>query len=177
MRTRSLALVLGLSLLGCSHGLSSSPGGDFGATPGGVKDLHLARKLIAAGQIPPADALLVEAMYAEHDLPLEGATCARTLCLRAAAGFAPELDDTARGFAQVGLSSTIDPETWVRPSTTFVFTVDVSGSMGWGYDGTSPGALSRRLLHALTDRLRPDDRVAIVTYGSDVETKLGLTAG
>ncbi len=170
MRTRSLALLLGL--IGCGD-----YGGDFGATPGGVKDLHLARKLIAAGQIPPPDALLVEAMYAEHDLSLDGPTCARTLCLRAAAGFAPELDDTARGFAQVGLSSTIDPATWVRPSTTFVFTVDVSGSMGWGYDGTSPGELSRRLLHALTDQLRPDDRVALVTYGSDVDTRLELTSG
>jgi len=170
MHTRSLILVLGL--IGCT-----GYGGGFGATPGGVKDLHLARKLIADGQIPPSDALLVEAMYGEHDLSLEGATCARTLCLRAAAGFAPELDGTARGFAQVGLSSTIDPATWARPSTTFVFTVDVSGSMGWGYDGTSPGELSRRLLHALTDMLRPDDRVAIVTYGSDVDTKVGLTSG
>jgi Ca-activated chloride channel family protein len=168
--TIGLLLVVGI---GCG-GYGAS--GDFGATPGGVKDLRLARELIARGQVPPPDALLVEAMFAEHDLGLEGGLCERTLCLRAAAGFAPSVDAYPHGFAQVGLSSTIDPDTWQRPSTTFIFTVDVSGSMGWGNE-TTPGDLSRKLLNALTDQLRPDDRVAIVTYGSDVETRLGLTSG
>lgn len=157
-----------------------STGSDFGATPGGVKDLHLARELVKNGQVPPSAALLVEAMFAEHDLPVEGAPCASTLCVRAAAGFAPELDGTPRGWAQLGLSSTIDPATWQRPSTTFVFTVDVSGSMGWDrHDDQYPPAsqLARKTLHALTDQLRADDRVAIVTYGSDVDTALGLTSG
>jgi Ca-activated chloride channel homolog len=172
MRSKlSLLLVLAI---GCGD---VGGGGGFGATPGGVKDLHLARALIAAGMVPPADALLVEAMFAEHDLPIEGALCERTLCLRAAGGFAPDRDGVPRGYAQVGLSSTIDPVTWQRPSTTFIFTVDVSGSMGWGNEGSTPGELSRDLLHQLTDQLRPDDRVAIVTYGSDVSTPLGLTPG
>jgi Ca-activated chloride channel family protein len=167
---------LSLALAACT----GYGGGDFGATPGGVKDLRLARELIAKGQIPPADALLVEAMYAEHDLPVEGPTCTRTLCLRAAAGFASEIDGTPRGWAQIGLSSTIDPATFVRPSTTFIFTIDVSGSMGWGQgDDEHPtaGHLSRQLANALADQLRPDDRIAIVTYGSDVNTALSLRAG
>jgi Ca-activated chloride channel homolog len=168
----SLLLVLAIGCGGGGYG----GGGGFGATPGGVKDLSLARALIAAGKVPPADALLVEAMFAEHDLPIEGALCERTLCVRAAAGFAPDRDGLPRGYAQVGLSSAINPDTWQRPSTTFIFTVDVSGSMGWGSE-TTPGELSRKLLHKLTDQLRPDDRVAIVTYGSDVNTPLGLTAG
>lgn len=171
----TLALLLSvISVAACGGG--GGYGGDFGATPGGVKDLRLARDLIAKGQVPPPDALLVEGMFAEHDLGIAGAPCERTLCLRAAAGFAPELDATPRGWAQVGLSSTIDPDTWVRPSTTFIFTVDVSGSMGWG-DEATPGDLSRTLLHRITDELRDDDRAAIVTFGSDVETRLSLTSG
>ncbi|HEY5927875.1 MAG TPA: VWA domain-containing protein [Kofleriaceae bacterium] len=169
---RSLVL---LFAVGCGGGGGYGGGGDFGATPGGVKDLHLARSLIAAGKVPPADALLVEAMFAEHDLPLEGGLCDRTLCVRAAAGFAPDNGGQPRGFAQVGLSSTIDPETWQRPSTTFIFTVDVSGSMGWGQE-TTPGELSRKLLLRLTERMGPDDLAAIVTYGSDVTTEVGLTS-
>jgi len=165
-----------MSLAAAACGGGGGYGGDFGATPGGVKDLRLARDLIAKGQVPPADALLVEGMFAEHDLGITGAPCERTLCLRAAAGFAPELDEEPRGWAQVGLSSTIDPDLWVRPSTTFIFTVDVSGSMGWGGD-TTPADLSRQLLNRITDELRDDDRVAIVTFGSDVETPLSLTSG
>lgn len=153
----------------------------LGATPGGVKDLKLARELIEAGLVPPPDALLVEAMFAEHELGLEGPTCARTLCLRAAAGIAPELGGDKRGWAQVGLSSTIEPATWQRPSTTFIFTVDVSGSMGWGRapreDSASAGELSRALLHQLIDKLMPDDRLALVTYGDNVSEVLPLTSG
>jgi Ca-activated chloride channel family protein len=174
--TIRLLLVLAIGNAGCGGG-GGGYSGDFGATPGGVKDLRLARELIAKGQVPPADALLVEGMFAEHDLALTGPACERTLCLRAAAGFAPNIDGEPHGFAQVGLSSTIDPDTWQRPSTTFIFTVDVSGSMSWGGDGTTPGELSRKLLHQLTDQLRDDDQVAIVTYGSDIDTRLGLTAG
>lgn len=171
-----LSLVLAV-LLGCGTTGDLSSSGDFGATPGGVKDLTLARELIAQGVVPPADALLVEAMFAEHDLPVEGTPCARTLCLRAAAGFAPEVDGTPRGWVQVGLSSTIDPATWQPPTTTYVYTVDVSGSMGWehgGADHPSPGNLSRSLLYRLADELRDGDHVAMVTYGDSVSTPLSL---
>lgn len=78
------------------------------------------------------------------------------------------------------MSSTIDPATWQRPPTTFVMTVDVSGSMQWDYPGdeyASPGRLARELLRRLVPDLGSDDRVAIVTYGSEVKVPLGLTAG
>lgn len=178
--TRAGLFLILIVLVGCSgsDAYSGDAGDDVGATPGGVKDLTLARDLIAQGLVPPGDAVLVEAMFSEHDLPLEGPACTQLLCVRAAAGLAPEVDGTPRGWAQVGLSSGIDRETWQRPSTTFVFVVDVSGSMSWGYaGGGTPGELARVLLHDLTAELRPDDRVAMVTYGSDVDTVLGLTSG
>lgn len=171
---RKTSVVIAVALMACGDS------GDFGATPGGVKDLRLARELVANGQVPPADALLVEAMFAEHDLGLEGAACEQELCVRAAAGLAPEIGGEARGWAQVGLSSTIDPDTWERPSTTFVFTVDVSGSMSWGdgsADNPTPAWLARKLMHEIADELRPDDKVAVVAYGSDVDVRLELTAG
>jgi Ca-activated chloride channel family protein len=165
-----------ISVGACGGGGGGGWSGDFGATPGGVKDLRLARDLIAAGKVPPPDAFVVEGMFAEHELGLTGAPCERTLCLRAGAGFSPELDGTPRGWAQVGLSSTIDPETWQRPSTTFVFVVDVSGSMYWSEEN-APSALSRDLMDRLTDELRDDDRIAIVAFGSSVSTTLSLTSG
>ena len=158
-------------------GAGGTPGGDFGATPGGVKDMRYARGLIAEGKVPPAETLLVEAMFAEHELGLAGAACEDVRCLRAAAGVAPDRAGAPHGWLEVGLSSTIDPATWTRPATTFIFTVDVSASMGWTYGETTPGGLSRRLLHALTDRLRTDDEVAIVTYGDTAAVALPLQSG
>jgi len=169
------AVALAASACGGDYGAGSP--GDFGATVGGIKDLRLARDLIARGQVPPAAAVLVEAMFAEHDLGLAGPPCAETLCLRGGLGIAPGADGEARGWVQVGLSSTIDPATYVRPDTTFIYTVDVSGSMGWDSGAGTPGELSRRLMRALAPRLTARDRLAIVTYGSSVSTVLPPTAG
>lgn len=174
--THRLGLLLSAALISCGGG---DYGGDFGATPGGVKDMQLARELIRNGQVPPAAALLVEGMFAEHDLGLTGEPCNDTLCLRGALGVAPDRDGDPRGWLQIGLSSNVDPDRFVRPDTTFIFTVDVSGSMGWGGGDDAyptPGRLSRQLLHALVDPLTPADQVAMVTYGSEIRTVLPLTA-
>jgi Ca-activated chloride channel family protein len=182
----SSALLLGE--VGCSAygdllaGPGGSYGGEFGATVGGVKDLRLARELIGKGVVPTADAFLVEAMFAEHDLPLTGAPCTKPLCLRGAAGIAPDLDGVQAGWAQLGLSSGIDPATFVRPSLSAILCVDVSGSMGWEgklTGGTLPtaGRLSYLLLKQLATRLGAEDRVALVTYGSSVSTVVPLTRG
>jgi Ca-activated chloride channel homolog len=174
MRLRSIPFLL---LVACGGMALTS--GDFGATPGGVKDMRYARELIASGVVPPPEALLVEGMFAEHDLGLSGASCTEPLCLRAAGGVAPDRAGEPRGWLQVGMSSNIDPATWQRPATTFLYTVDVSGSMGWGYAGDrpTPGELSRDLLHRLTDELTPDDEVALVTYGSSVAVPLPVQSG
>jgi len=71
------------------------PGAEFGATQGGVKDMQLARTLVKEGRVPPKDAFVVEGMFSEHDLPLSGTPCARTLCLRGALGVAPDEKDAA----------------------------------------------------------------------------------
>lgn len=174
--SRVVVVVASALLTACGASLDAGSG-DFGATPGGVKDLRLARALIARGQVPPAAALPVEGMFAEHDLGLTGPPCAEGLCLRGALAVAPGADDEPRGWLQVGLSSTIDPATYRRPATTFIYTVDVSGSMGWGADGASPGELARTLLTALANRLTAADQAAIVTYGTGVETALPVVGG
>lgn len=185
---KRLALPLSIALLAltaCSGGAGGfdaayyppGGGGDFGATPGGVKDLSFARELVANGQVPPAEALLVEAMFAEHDLPLTGQPCTRTLCLRSALGVAPNHEGLSRGWLQVGLSSTIDPATYVRPTLTLVFAVDISGSMSWDYGGQTGGAIAEKLLHDLTSQLGASDRVAIVAFDDTDYDILALTPG
>ncbi|WP_415950451.1 YfbK domain-containing protein [Streptomyces sp. KLOTTS4A1] len=58
-----------------------------------------------------------------------------------------------------------------RPPAALTFVVDISGSM------SEPGRLDlvRDSLGLMTDRLRPDDRVAIVTFSTRAETVLGMT--
>ena len=185
----AIVLWLGGAVTGCGigaadySGFPSVGGGEFGATAGGVKDLALARELVKAGQVPPPEALLVEGAFSEHDLPLTGAPCAKQLCLRGALGIAPGAANEPAGFVQVAMSSALDPATFVRPSTTVIATVDVSGSMGWSasreFGGARPsaGALSYSLLKELASRLGPQDRIALVTYGSSVTTVLDVTVG
>lgn len=133
--------------------------------------MGLARALVDEGQVPPPAAFPVEGMFSEHDLPVEGAPCAELLCMRAATGVAPDLDDAERAWLQLGLSSTIDPATYERPTLSVIATVDVSGSMGWGSGPNSPATLSVDLLSRIAAELGPDDRFGIVTYGSSVNTR------
>jgi Ca-activated chloride channel family protein len=168
----------GIALLGCS-GLQSSAG-DFGATPGGVQDMTFARGVVENGQVPPPEAFVVEGMFSEHDLPLEGAPCSTLLCLRSAMGIAPNAAGSSAAWVQVGMSSTIDPATFKRPSLAVVATVDVSGSMGWDYGnggGSSPAAIAHALLWNVASRLDANDRFALVTYGSSVDMALDWTKG
>lgn len=58
-----------------------------------------------------------------------------------------------------------------RPPAALTFVVDVSGSMA------EPGRLDlvRRSLDLMTDRLRGDDSVAVVTFSAEAETRLPMT--
>lgn len=173
-RWLSICALVGASLgapflLACS---TSSNG--FGATPGGVQDMGLARELIASGVVPPASAFVVEGMFAEHDLPVGGGACERTLCLRGAGGLAPAADGTDAAWVEVGLSSSIDPASFERAPQTLVLVVDVSGSMAWNGGEETPGEIARTLLSAIADELAPTDEVALVTYGSAVTEVLSL---
>lgn len=166
-----------------SSALSGAPAGDFGATPGGVKDLSSARALVDNGQVPPASALLAEAAFAEHDLPLGGAPCSSILCVRSAVGIAPDLDAKQSGWLQVGMSSNINPATYKRPTLHAIFTVDVSGSMGWNSahsdnpDYATAGRLAYLLSRKIASQLTPGDSVSLVTYGSNVSTVFESIAG
>ena len=176
-----LVSVLACGVIGCASlsdaGGLSGPGGDFGATPGGIQDMTFARETVQAGRVPPPEAFVVEAMFSEHDLPLEGEPCATLLCLRAATGLAPSETDEPSAWVQVGMSSTIDPETFQRPDLSVVAVVDVSGSMGWDYGARgNPAALARSLLTELSQRLGEADRFSIVTYGSSSRVHLAPVA-
>ncbi len=158
------------------------PGGDLGATPGGVQDMALARELVKNGTVPPKEAFTIEGMFSEYDLPLEGPACDELLCLRGALGIAPTLAEESSAWVQVGLSSSLNIERFQRPNLSLIIVIDVSGSMGWEYQSVydeyqTPLKVAKSLINKLIPALNVQDEVAIVTYGSHARTNLGFTQG
>ncbi|MGW0733630.1 YfbK domain-containing protein [Streptomyces sp. NPDC002851] len=72
---------------------------------------------------------------------------------------------------RVGLASKAAPDASQRPPAALTFVIDVSGSM------SEPGRLDlvRDSLRVMTNQLRPEDSVAIVTFSSEAETVLPMT--
>ncbi|MEU9407962.1 von Willebrand factor type A domain-containing protein [Streptomyces sp. NPDC048281] len=72
---------------------------------------------------------------------------------------------------RVGLATRPADDPDQRPPAALTFVIDVSGSMG------EPGRLdlARKSLDTMTDRLRDDDSVALVTFSEHAETVLPMT--
>lgn len=72
---------------------------------------------------------------------------------------------------RVGLATRPAEDTGERPPAALTFVIDVSGSMG------EPGRLDlvKKSLGVMTDELRDDDSVAIVTFSDEAETVLPMT--
>ncbi|MFD5127069.1 vWA domain-containing protein [Streptomyces olindensis] len=72
---------------------------------------------------------------------------------------------------RVGLATRTDGRTGERLPAALTFVIDVSGSMA------EPGRLdlAQKSLAVMTDRLRDDDSVAIVTFSDEAETVLPMT--
>lgn len=91
-------------------------------------------------------------------------------------GFSVTVDGARTGdedwsLVRVGLATRDAGRAGKRPPAALTFVVDISGSMA------EPGRLdlARHSLDVMTDRLRDDDSVAVVTFSDEAETVLGMT--
>jgi Ca-activated chloride channel homolog len=81
----------------------------------------------------------------------------------------PFLDDPYKRVIRVGIQARVVDEA-DRPPTNLTFIVDTSGSMaGRNLEMVTAG------LGRLVDTLRPDDRVAVVTFSDSAELRLAMT--
>ncbi|MET8099255.1 von Willebrand factor type A domain-containing protein [Streptomyces sp. NPDC005236] len=80
-------------------------------------------------------------------------------------------DDGRWSLVRVGLATRPAENERERPPAALTFVIDVSGSM------SEPGRLdlARESLDVMTDRLRDDDSVALVTFSDEAETVLPMT--
>jgi Ca-activated chloride channel family protein len=116
------------------------------------------RRFLAQGRRPPRDAVRIEEMinyFPYHYAPpaAGGAPFAASLEV-AVAPWAP-----AHRLVRIGLKGR-EVSDAARPPANLVFLLDVSGSM----DEPNKLPLVKQSLRMLVNRLRPDDRVAIVVY-------------
>jgi Ca-activated chloride channel family protein len=80
-------------------------------------------------------------------------------------------DDEDWSLVRVGLATRTTGRSGERPPAALTFVIDVSGSMD------EPGRLdlAKESLSVMTDRLRDDDSVALVTFSDEAETVLPMT--
>ncbi len=128
------------------------------------------RRYLSDGRLPPHEAVRVEELVNAFDYG-DPAPERDDFSLVAEGARSPFGEGARYHLIRFGLQArTIDPAD--RKPAVLTFVVDVSGSMG--YDNRLE--LVKQALGLLLDQLRPDDRVALVVYGSRGRVVLGHTA-
>ena len=129
------------------------------------------RRIIGYGQIPPKDAVRIEEMvnYFDYDYlaPEEGSASP----LRVSPELAPAPWNPNHLLLRIGLQAKkIDLAK--APPSNIVFLIDVSGSM----DEENKLPLLKSSFKMLLGQLRPDDKIAIVTYANGTKVALPSTS-
>ncbi len=129
------------------------------------------RRIIGYGQIPPKDAVRIEEMvnYFDYDYPApeEGSVSP----LRVSPELAPAPWNPNHLLLRIGLQAKkIDLAK--APPSNIVFLIDVSGSM----DEDNKLPLLKSSFKMLLGQLRPDDKIAIVTYANGTKVALPSTS-
>lgn len=128
------------------------------------------RRMLVAGQLPEAGVVRTEELlnYFDYDLPQP--EVGKPFSVTAEVAACPW--NTEHQLAMVALQGyALDRDE--APASNLVFLMDVSGSMF----APNKLGLAKQAMLLLTETLRPDDRVTIVTYASGVQTVLEPTAG
>ena len=129
------------------------------------------RRIIGYGQIPPKDAVRIEEMvnYFDYDYPTPEEGSASPL--RVSPELAPAPWNPNHLLLRIGLQAKkIDLAK--APPSNIVFLIDVSGSM----DEENKLPLLKSSFKMLLGQLRPDDKIAIVTYANGTKVALPSTS-
>jgi secreted protein with Ig-like and vWFA domain len=130
----------------------------------------VARRFLAAGRLPPADAVRIEEFvnYFSYAYPQPAGDDPFAVAVEAAdCPWRP-----GHRLVRIGIAGR-DIDRTQRPAGNLVFLVDVSGSM----DEPDKLPLVKQALALLVAELTENDRVSIVTYAGDAGLKLPPTSG
>ncbi|WP_448760919.1 VWA domain-containing protein, partial [Acinetobacter tandoii] len=131
---------------------------------------NVRRFLTLEGQLPPVDAVRIEEMvnYFNYDYP--NPTGQHPFSVNTEVVNSPWQPNAK--IIKIGIKVK-DLEMKQLPAANLVFLVDVSGSM----DAENKLPLVKKTLTLLTEQLRPQDKVTIVTYASGEDLALAPTSG
>ncbi|GAB4521209.1 MAG: hypothetical protein Fur0018_01460 [Anaerolineales bacterium] len=129
----------------------------------------IARNYINDGIVPPAEAVRVEEFVNYFDM---GYPTPPDVAFGIYADGAPSPFESDAVVLRIGIQGYQVPE-YARKPASLTFVIDISGSMA----RENRLGLVKRSLQLLVDRLRPDDSVAIVVYGSQARVVLPPTSG
>jgi len=128
------------------------------------------RRMLVAGRLPPKDAVRVEEMINYFPYGYAGPEEGQPFAVHAEMVDSPWRAQSR--LLRIGIKGE-DRSRESLPPSNLVFLVDVSGSMH--SDNKLP--LLKSSLKLLVQRLRPQDRISLVTYASGTELVLPATAG
>jgi Ca-activated chloride channel family protein len=129
------------------------------------------RRMLMAGQRPPADAVRAEEMlnYFDYGYP---APTSREVPFQVSTEMAPAPWNARRQLVQIGIQG-YRVATSEIPAANLVFLIDTSGSM----QDEDKLPLLKRSFAELARQLRPQDRVSIVVYAGSAGVVLAPTPG
>jgi len=129
------------------------------------------RRMLVAGQRPPADAVRAEEMINYFDYAYPAPT-SRAVPFRVTTEMAPAPWNAKHTLLQIGIKGYDVPHAQMPPAN-LVFLIDTSGSM----DEPNKLPLLKQAFAQLVPRLRAQDRVSIVVYAGSAGLVLAPTPG
>ena len=153
-----------------------------GLAAGGAKDVTNFRENIVDGYTPQPEAISDEGLFYDYHFETGERTDSDSLFAPRYAAAVTEhpLSGETEQYLSVGLDSTLSVADFERPRLDLVAVLDVSGSMTSPFDAyyydehgrkceaesdaTTKLAAATQSLCALTEQLRPDDRLGVVLY-------------
>ena len=128
------------------------------------------KRFIKGGDVPPVDAVRIEEMINYFQYDLEQPRNGDPVQIKTELSSAPW--NTQHQLLRISLKAKDIPKDRL-PASNFVFLIDISGSMSSG----NKLPLVKSSLKLLVDQLRPEDKVAIVTYAGNANVALESTPG
>lgn len=131
---------------------------------------NIRRMLLSYGKLPPVDAVRLEEILNYFDYRYPQPTNGKPFALHTANYDSPWKKDAK--LIKLAIQAQ-DIDVKELPPANLVFLIDVSGSMD--YENKLP--LVKKTLRILTEKLRPQDKVTIITYAYGEKLELEPTSG